>query len=808
MTTVLNISKITKHIASFRIKISHYIFIPRAVKNRIDSSQNLITVQLRKILAHKKIAPAINYIKNFSGSSSSNNFTLVVGILLLIFCIVSVTANHTSQTAIKKTENVNVGIPFAMAQLYNDVNLAAKAQDNYFKDGDSKYETQRNKIWSANIKKIADTLNLMKNKLELQEQQLVTRAISLLADYKIAQDELNRIWLESQFGLNTNKKTEALHKLNEKRLALTSVTQQDAIAILLPLQTKYQSSANAQLHSISKAIGVSSTSIFITIFIVVLLMALLVLRQRELAKAKQQAVDASIAKSQFLANMSHEIRTPLNGVIGFSELLMNTSLTEVQRQYMSTVSQSGISLLDIINDILDLSKIEAGKLDLSIEKTDLMQLSGQVADMTKYLAHKKNLQLLLNIPTGLPQFIYTDEVRLRQVLVNLLSNATKFTEKGEIEFKIELLQQIDDTQSILRFAIKDSGIGVASQNQQKIFEAFSQEDGTITKRFGGTGLGLTISNKILQLMDSKLQLNSEAGKGSTFFFDITLTVANELTLASDNLHKLKKVLIIDDSQNSRNILKEILAVKNIKCEEAINEAHVMKKIALRKKYDAIIIDYHLAGTDGLHIAKCIRDTDCISQHQPIILLHSAANSVAITAACDELKISQVIVKPIKADQLLAVLSNLKQPKPKKAIAKIAKQTGDTTVQTQPTKFKILIAEDNPINTTLCKIMLNQIHPEAILIEAKNGVEAVAAFKNEQPDIIFMDLQMPEMSGYDATVAIRKHHKGQKPKIIALTAGAGKGEKEKCFDVGMDDFITKPFLKNTMIQMMEKHMKIA
>ncbi len=807
-TTIL---KYASKFKEWKVQFAWRIAIPKKVKNVFLKFINTVQFWGANFFKNEKINLLSNKIKFFLSNSKSNTFTLVIGVLLLIFCLLSVISNHTSQSTINKVQNVNVGLPFAMAQLYNAVNLVSAAQNNYFKDGDSKYETERNYIWNNEIKKISDSLVHMKNSMADEDKILIGKALSSLQDYKIAQQELNKIWLESQFALSQTKKTAALNLLNEKRIALTSVTQQEATTILLPLQTKYQASASKQLKGISRGISISSWSILITIFIVLLLIALLIFRQTELAKTKKQAVDASIAKSEFLANMSHEIRTPLNGVIGFSELLMDTNLTNLQHQYMSTVSQSALSLLDIINDILDFSKIEAGKLELSVEKTNLTELSGQVADMIKYQAHKKGIELLLNIPPNIPKYIWVDEVRLRQVLVNLLSNATKFTQQGEIEFKIEILEQNSDGTAALRFVIRDTGIGVAPQNLQKIFDAFSQEDGSTTKRFGGTGLGLTISNKLLSLMQSKLQLISIPEKGSTFFFDVVLKVANEEVEQANDFNKIKKVLVIDGNDNNRSILKEILALKNIKCEEAANCSAAFKKLALRKKYDVIIVDSQLPNINGIETIKQIRVGAFISKNQPVILLHNASENPLTANEANDLNICQLLIKPIKAAQLFSALSSLKALKTNKKLKEnetVLDQNVASVLTEQKSKLKILIAEDNPINTTLCRIMLSQITPDAILIEAKNGVEAVESFSIEQPDIIFMDLQMPEMSGYDATRAIRKQQNGSKPKIIALTASTEKGEKEKCISAGMDHYITKPFVKSTIVQIMETCMKIA
>ncbi|MGY4383066.1 PAS domain S-box-containing protein [Pedobacter sp. UYP24] len=520
-------------------------------------------------------------------------------------------------------------------------------------------------------------------------------------------------------------------------------------------------------------------------------------QREELKIEKVRAEEANVAKSEFLANMSHEIRTPLNGVIGFTDLVLKTKLNETQQQYLSIVNQSANALLGIINDILDFSKIEAGKLELSIEKCDLYEMSAQATDIITYQIQTKGLEMLLNIPYDLPRFIWTDSVRLKQIMINLLSNASKFTEKGEIELKIEIIGEQEELK-IFRFSVRDTGIGIKLDKQEKIFEAFSQEDGTTTKKYGGTGLGLTISNKLLGLMGSKLELNSIAGKGSTFYFDLTLPAEAGDAIEWKDIDHIRKVLIVDDNENNRMILNQMLLLKQIKSDEAKNGFEALQFLAKGEEYDAIIMDYHMPYMDGLETIKKIRaNFEIGDKEQQIILLHSSSDDELLQSACKELNVIHTMVKPIKTEDIYNVLSRLDKEEQYHVEVKQAELTKTAA------KVNILIAEDNAINMLLAKTIIRRIAPNAAIYEAANGLEALTYCETNKPDLILMDVQMPEMNGYEATKQIRLTEAGKNVPILALTAGNVKSEKEKCLEAGMNDFILKPIVESTLALAFEK-----
>ncbi len=523
------------------------------------------------------------------------------------------------------------------------------------------------------------------------------------------------------------------------------------------------------------------------------------LQRGDLEKSKLHAEQANRAKSEFLANMSHEIRTPLNGIIGFSDLVLKTELHERQEQYLTIVNQSANSLLNIINDILDFSKIEAGKLDLDLERNDLYELAEQASDIITYVIHQKGLEMLLNISPNIPRYAWIDSVRLKQILVNLLSNASKFTDTGEVELKITPLTKINHNGEMgIRFSVRDTGVGIKADKQDKIFEAFTQEDVSTTKKYGGTGLGLTISNRLLELMGSKLQLTSQSGKGSTFYFDLNVKCEDGLPTPQAYDLNLQRVLIVDDNANNRMIIERMLALKSIQTDQAKNGFEAIQKLVDGERYDVILLDFQMPYLNGIDTARKIRGN---FEKQPIVFLHSSSEDKKISEASKELNIPLRLIKPIKMQEMYDTLLKVQQNS--HGNTRPSKNKNDYESLLLNGKNTILIVEDNAINLLLGKTVIHNISPDTTVMEANNGKQALERMEERLPNLILMDVQMPEMNGYEATKVIRETYKNENILIFALTAGNLKGERERCLEAGMDDFIAKPFVEADLIRLLEK-----
>lgn len=524
-------------------------------------------------------------------------------------------------------------------------------------------------------------------------------------------------------------------------------------------------------------------------------------RTKELKKAKELAEAASLAKSEFLANMSHEIRTPLNGVIGFTDLLKETILDSNQKQYVDNVNTSAQSLLGVINDILDFSKIEAGKLDLDIIKADIVELTGNAADILKYSASKKNIELLLNVEPGIPKLADVDPIRLKQVLVNLLSNAVKFTEKGEVEIVLSFDKK-NDKEGVYNFSVRDTGIGISERQREKLFKAFSQADTSTTRKYGGTGLGLVISEVLVEKMGSKINFQSKFGEGATFYFSVETNYYNEDNLPKEFLD-IKRVLVIDDNENNRMILQHNFMHWGIEYKGFRNGYDAVEHLKESEPYDVVIVDYQMPEINGLETIKLIKK-EVSNMKQPVIMLHSSADDINLYNKCQDLGVRFNLIKPVKASELLYFLKHIN----KKHIEKNEDENFIKNHRITNISPTILVAEDVEINMELIKIIIKEMIPGAKIISANNGKKAVEFALSRKPNLILMDVQMPEIGGIEATKLIREAEegRGEHIPIVALTAGAVIRDSEKCYDAGMDDFLTKPIEQKALYEIFIKYLK--
>lgn len=520
--------------------------------------------------------------------------------------------------------------------------------------------------------------------------------------------------------------------------------------------------------------------------------------EQQTAYAKEMALQAqmaSSAKSEFLANMSHEIRTPLNAVVGFTDLLLSSPLSDLQRKYLKNVHTAAESLLLLINDILDFSKIEAGKLELDPVPVSLPLLLEDVVDTIAFKAHQKGLELILDIGRQVPERVEVDKMRLSQIIINLLSNAVKFTESGEVELAVS--PGPEKSTGRVNFSVRDTGIGMTNEEQKRIFRSFTQADHTTTRKYGGTGLGLSIAKNLVEKMGGKLLLKSSPGKGSTFSFSLTMETLTDPDAAPIPALPIETALIADDHPHIRALLKNMLSELGIRAATAANGIEALEYLKGQKP-DVVLLDQEMPFMDGLTVAEKIRTDRGITEDQiALLLLHT-------TLLPPERLTAPGLRKPVRKSELIKALQSLKERAPEERSSREAPSAAGSPPLPQRPGITILIAEDNEPNRVLLRSMLTGILPGVTLIEAQNGNEALELFIRHRPELIFMDIQMPQTDGYDATRLIRQEEseQGGHAEIIALTAGAMEGDRAKCLEAGMDDYLSKPVRRRELETMLQ------